>query len=233
MNGSLDSLLKRLQALRARTVENGCTEGEALAAAAKVAELLDRHDLSLSDLEIRAAPCERLAYETHLRKRIPLDECIGAIAAFCDCKVWREKNAAGEAAYVFFGLRADVEVAHYLTGLVDGAVRTELGRYKTSAEYKSFRHQERHTANASFALGMVARIADRLIAMKEARDRANESTGRSLVVTKSAVVESELARLDLQLRTVEAPRRLVDPLAYDAGGMAGETVPIHPGIRAR
>jgi hypothetical protein len=228
-----DSLLKRLHALRARTVENGCTEGEALAAAAKVAELLDRHDLSLSDLEIRAAPCERLAYETHLRKRIPLDECIGAIAAFCDCKVWREKNAAGEAAYVFFGLRADVEVAHYLTGLVDGAVRTELGRYKTSAEYKSFRHQERHTANASFALGMVARIADRLIAMKEARDRANESTGRSLVVTKRAVIESELARLDLQLRTVEAPRRLVDPLAYDAGGAAGETVPIHPGIRAR
>ena len=140
---------------------------------------------------------------------------------------------AGEAAYVFFGLRADVEVAHYLTGLVDGAVRTELGRYKTSAEYKSFRHQERHTANASFALGMVARIADRLIAMKEARDRANESTGRSLVVTKSAVVESELARLDLQLRTVEAPRRLVDPLAYDAGGVAGETVPINPGIRAK
>lgn len=224
----LDSLLRRLQALRARTVENGCTEGEALAAAAKVAELLDRHDLSLSDLEIRAAPCERRAYETHLRKRIPLDECIGAIAAFCDCKVWREKNA-----YVFFGLKADVEVAHYLTGLVDGAVRTELGRYKNSAEYKSFRHQERHVANASFALGMVASIADRLTAMKEARDRANESTGRSLVVVKGAVVESELAKLDLQLRTVEAPRRMVSPDAYDAGGAAGERVPIHPAVRGK
>lgn len=222
----LDSLLRRLQALRARTVENGCTEGEALAAAEKVAELLDRHDLSLSDLEIRAAPCERRAYETHLRKRIPLDECIGAIAAFCDCKVWWEKQA-----YVFFGLKADVEVAHYLTGLVDGAVRTELGRYKNSAEYKSFRHQERHVANASFALGMVASIADRLTAMKEARDRANESTGRSLVVVKSAVVESELAKLDLQLRSVEAPRRMVSPDAYDAGGVAGERVPIHPAVR--
>lgn len=229
----LDALLRRLQALRARTVENGCTEGEALAAAAKVAELLDRHDLSLSDLEIRAAPCERRVYETHLRKRIPLDECVGAIAAFCDCRVWREKNAAGEAAYVFFGLEADVEVAHYLTGLVDGAVRTELGNYKNSAEYKSFRHRERHMANASFALGMVASIADRLMAMKEERDRANESTGRSLVVVKGAVVESELARLDLELRTVEAPRRMVSPEAYDAGGAAGGRVPIHPGIRAK
>ena len=229
----LDALLRRLQALRARTVENGCTEGEAMAAAAKVAELLDRHDLSLSDLEIRAAPCERRVYETHLKKRIPLDECVGAIAAFCDCKVWREKNAAGEAVYVFFGLNADVEVAHYLCGLVDGAVRTELGRYKTTPEYKSFRHQERHVANASFALGMVASIADRLTAMKEARDRANESTGRSLVVVKSAVVESELAKLDLQLRTVEAPRRMVSPDAYDAGGAAGERVPIHPAVRGK
>ena len=229
----LDALLKRLQALRVKTVENGCTEGEAMAAAAKVAELLDRHDLSLSDLEIRAAPCERRVYETHLKKRIPLDECVGAIAAFCDCKVWREKNAAGEAVYVFFGLNADVEVAHYLCGLVDGAVRTELGRYKTTPEYKSFRHQERHVANASFALGMVASIADRLIAMKEARDRANESTGRSLVVVKGAVVESELAKLGLQLRTVEAPGRMVDPLAYEAGGAAGGRMAIHPGIRGR
>ena len=229
----LDSLLRRLQALRARTVENGCTEGEAMAAAAKVAELLDRHDLSLSDLEIRAAPCERRVYETHLKKRIPLDECVGAIAAFCDCKVWREKNAAGEAVYVFFGLNADVEVAHYLCSLVDGAVRTELGRYKTTPEYKSFRHQERHVANASFALGMVASIADRLIAMKEARDRAKESTGRSLVPVKGVVVESELAKLGLQLRTVEAPGRMVDPLAYEAGGAAGGRMAIHPGIRGR
>ena len=35
----------RIRALLAKTVENGCTEAEALSAAAKVAELLDRHDL--------------------------------------------------------------------------------------------------------------------------------------------------------------------------------------------
>ncbi|MGL1376864.1 DUF7168 domain-containing protein, partial [Vibrio parahaemolyticus] len=47
-------------------------------------------------------------FETHRKKRIPLDDCIGAIAHFCDCRVWREKNAAGENSYVFFGLGADV-----------------------------------------------------------------------------------------------------------------------------
>ena len=174
--------------MRAKTIDNGCTEGEALAAAAKVAELLDRYDLSLTDVEIRDAPCERREYETHRKKRIPLDDCIGAIADFCDCRVWREKNPAGEARYVFFGLRSDIEVAHYLTELIDSAVRAELGRYKTTADYQRFRHQERHMANASFALGMVASIADKLMAMKAGRDKVNNERARPRRL-KAAVVD--------------------------------------------
>jgi hypothetical protein len=228
---ALDKLRTRIQGLRAKTIDNGCTEGEALAAAAKVAELVDRYDLSLSDVEIREAPCERLAYETHRKKRIPLDDCIGAIAAFCDCRVWREKNAAGEGSYVFFGLRSDIEVAHYLTEVIDTAVRTELGRYKTSTEYQRFRHQERHLANASFALGMVASIADKLMAMKAARDEVNLGTGRGLVVLKAAVVDTELEKLDLKLRTVQRASRMVSPMAYDAGGEAGASLAINPGLR--
>lgn len=231
---ALDRLRTRIQALRAKTIDNGCTEGEALAAAAKVAELLDRYELSLTDIEIRETQCEERVYETHLKKRIPIDECIGAIAAFCDCRVWRQKNAAGEARYVFFGLPADVEVAHYVTELIDGAVRTELGRYKVSAEYKRFRHQERHLANASFALGMCASIADRLVAMKAERDGVVRSTGRGLVVLKAAVVDTELERLGVKLRTVEeGPGRFISPDAYDAGGVAGEAVSLNPAIRRR
>ena len=228
---AFDKLRTRIQALRAKTIDNGCTEGEALSAAAKVAELLDRHDLSLSDVEIRATPCEELVYETHRKKRIPLDDCIGVIAEFCDCRVWREKNRAGEGRYVFFGLRSDIEVAHYLTEVIDTAVRTELGRYKTSTEYQRFRHQERHLANASFALGMVVSIADKLAAMKAERDEVNQGSGRSLVVLKTAVVDTELAKLDLKLRTVQRTGRMVSPMAYDAGGEAGSALAINPGLR--
>jgi hypothetical protein len=228
---AFDKLRTRIQGLRAKTIDNGCTEGEALAAAAKVAELLDRHDLSLTDVEIREAPCEQREYETHRKKRIPIDDCIGAIAAFCDCRVWREKNPAGEGRYVFFGLRSDIEVAHYLTELIDTAVRSELGRYKTSADYQRFRHQERHLANASFALGMVASIADKLLAMKAGRDEVINGTGRGLVVLKAAVVDTELEKLDLKLRTVSRASRMVSPMAYEAGGEAGESLAINPGIR--
>jgi hypothetical protein len=228
---ALDKLKTRIQGLRAKTTDNGCTEGEALLAAAKVAELLDRYDLSLTDVEIRDAPCERREYETHRKKRIPLDDCVGAIANFCDCRVWREKNPAGEARYVFFGLRSDIEVAHYLTELIDTAVRSELGRYKTTAGYRRFRHQERHMANASFTLGMVASIADKLTVMKAGRDQANNGAGRDLVVLKAAVVDAELNKLDLKLRTVRRATRMVSPMAYDAGGAAGASLAINPAIR--
>jgi hypothetical protein len=229
---AFDKLRARIQALRAKTIDNGCTEGEALAAAAKVAELLDRYELSLTDVEIRETQCEERVYETHFKKRIPIDECIGAIAAFCDSRVWREKKAEGEARYVFFGLPADVEVAHYLTELIDGAVRAELGRYKVSAEYKRFRHQDRHLANASFAMGMCASIADRLVVMKAERDGMIRSSGRGLVVLKAAVVDAELEKLGLKLRTVDVdPGRMITPAAYDAGGAAGETVSLHSVIR--
>jgi hypothetical protein len=229
---SLDRLKTLVQALRAKTTANGCTEDEALSAAAKVAELLDRHDLSLSDVELREEPCEQRAYETFRKKRIPLDDCIGAVAHFCDCRVWREKNAAGENRYVFFGLRADVEVAHYLTELIDGAVRAELGRYKNSVEYGRFRHQDRHLANASFTLGMVTSIGQKLSAMKRARDRVNEESGRALVVVKAAVVDHEFAKLDLRLRTARGGSRMVSPTAYEAGSAAGAAMPINPGVRA-
>src|SRR5690349_16055808 len=54
----------------------------------------------------------------------------------------------------------------------------------------------RYLANSSFALGMVASIADKLTAMKQERDVVKNGTGRDLVVLKTSVVDAELARLD-------------------------------------
>ncbi len=226
----LDKLKSRIQALRAKTIDNGCTEDEALSAAAKVAEMLDRYDLSLTDIDIREAPCERREYETYRKKRIPLDDCIGAVAVFCDCRVWREKNQAGQSRYVFFGLRSDIEVAHYLAELIDASVRSELGRYKTTAGYARFRHNDRHLANASFALGMVASIAEKLVAMKAARDQVNQSTGRGLVVLKTSIVDDEFGKLALNLRAARSTGRTVSMTAYEAGGVAGASLAINPAV---
>ena len=53
MAGDDAALLARIEALRSRTTDRGCTEAEAMAAAAKVAALLDRHGLSMAEVERR------------------------------------------------------------------------------------------------------------------------------------------------------------------------------------
>jgi hypothetical protein len=229
----MDKLTARIQALRAKTIANGCTEGEALAAAAKVAELLDRHDLTLGDVEMRQAPCRQLAFESSLRKRIPIDDCIGAVADFCGCRVWREKTPAGGTRHVFFGLGPDIEAAVALAELIDTAVRSELGRYKTTADYRLFRHRDRDIANKSFMLGMVGSIADKLAAMKAARDGAKRGTGRDLIVLKTSIVDAEFDKLGLTMRPIQGVRRMVAPEAYDAGDVAGASLAINPALTRR
>ena len=86
-------------------------------------------------------------------------------------------------------------------------------------------------ANASFALGMVASIADKLTAMKAARDKVNSRSGRALVVLKAAIVDTEFGKLDLKLRVLRVTSRMVSTMAYEAGGAAGESLAINPGIR--
>lgn len=227
MKTDLDKLRNRLQALRAKTVTNGCTEEEALAAASKVAELLDRHDLSLSDLEIREEQCEQSAIATNKKQRQPISACVPAIAEFCDCKVWREKDADGRIRYVFFGLRPSIEMAHYIYDVIAGTMQRAWEQYAHSQRFIRYGHDEK----GSFLFGMAVSIADKLMVMKEERDEAIRiSSGRDLVVLRHAVVESEFAKLDLNLRRGRASGKKVAAGAFEAGQAAGQAVTINPAV---
>ena len=227
MATDLDKLKARLQALRAKTVANGCTEDEALAAAAKVAELLDRHDLSLSDLEIRQELCEQSAIVTHRKRRQPISVCVPAIAEYCDCKVWQEKDLDGRIHYVFFGLKPSLEMAHYVYDVIAIAMQTAWERHARSQRFIRYGQDEK----GSFLFGMAVSVAERLTVMKEERDEANRrSNWRDLVVVRHAVVDAEFAKLDLHLRKGRASGKRVAAGAFEAGHAAGQTVTIHPGV---
>ena len=222
-----DKLKGRIQALRAKTVTNGCTEAEALLAAAKVAELLDQHDLSISDLEIGEEQCERGVIETNRKQRPPIAACVAAIGEFCDCKVWQEKNEAGKIRYVFFGLKPGVEMARYVYDVVALALQTGWVTHKRGQRFIRYADDER----GSFLIGMAVSIAEKLTAMKADRDESTRrTTGRDLVVVRHAVVETEFAKLDLNLRRGRSSGKRVAAGAYLAGQQAGQQFTIRKGI---
>jgi hypothetical protein len=226
----LEKLRGRIQALRSKTVANGCTEQEALSAAAKVADLLDQHDLSLSDFEIREEQCEQGIIDTNRKQRQPVGACIPAIADFCDCKVWQEKDEAGKVRYVFFGLKPGVEMARYVYDLVLTALQTGWVKHKAAQRFIRYADDER----ASFMIGMAMSIADQLRLMKGKRDQATkQATGRDLVLVRHAVVDAEFAKLDLNLRRGRSSGKRVSAGAFEAGQAAGQSFTIRRGIGER
>jgi hypothetical protein len=231
-DAELDKVLARIQALRAKTVDRGCTEEEAIAAAGKVAELLDRYGLSLGEVELKEQACEGFGVDTGRRRFGPIDDCIPAVGAFCDCRVWSEKAADGQIRYVFFGLPADVAGARYLYELVERAFLTETGLFKRSELYAGHRSGERRSATQSFQTGLAHGIARKLDELHRRREETMRTeTGRDLVPVKEGVVEEELARLGLRFHARGGGRgRYVLREAYEVGHEAGERFEYRPGI---
>lgn len=227
----LDRLVQRIQALRAKTVEQGCTEQEALAAAEKVAELLDRYGLSLSELDLRQQNCEGIGIETDRKRRGPIDDCMGTIAAFFDCRVWCETSEGATLRYIFFGLPADVQAAVYLHDLIALAFATETAAFQATEIYRSTHSSRRRSATNSFQVGLARGIIRKLDTLRQARDVAGGSTnGRALVPIKESLIDAEMDRLGLSFRRRSAVRRMVLPAAFSAGQEAGERFEYRPGI---
>jgi hypothetical protein len=222
----LDKVLTRIQGLRSKTVERSCTEAEALLAAGKVAELLDRYGLSLSEVDMKEQSCSGEGIETDRRRRSPLDDSVSAIAAFCDCRTWYEMTPKGHIRHVFFGLPADVAGARCLYEKIEEAYDTETEIFKRSTIYGGYHASHRRSATTSFQTGLMDGIGTKLDRLKEARNTAaRASGGRDLVSFKNTVIEDELSSLGLNLRTIHANHgKRVLSGAYRSGHVIGESM---------
>lgn len=228
----LDRLVQRIRGLRAKTVEQGCTEQEALTAAEKVAELLDRYGLNLSELDLRKQVCEGIGVETDRKRRGPIDDCMATIAAFFDCRVWAETSRDATIRYIFFGLPADVQASVYLHDLIALAFVSETGTFQAGAFYRSADSGHRRSATNSFQIGLARGINQKLQTLRQSRDSANgRSNGRALVPIKDSMIDEEMERLGLTFQRRAPARRKVLPTAYNAGREAGERFDYRPGIQ--
>ena len=228
----LDKLVQRIRGLRAKTIDQGCTEHEAMAAAAKVAELLDRHGLTLNELDLRRQSCEGVGIDTGRKRRGPIDGCMTAIGAFFDCRAWSEISADDTIRYVFFGLPGDVDGAVYLHDLVTQAFETETQAFRDGPIYRE--STERRTATNSFQIGLANGIRAKLDVLRAERDAVRRgSSGRDLVPVKQSILEDELEKLGLNFvnRSAPRPRRALAD-AYGAGKEAGERFEYRAGIEA-
>jgi hypothetical protein len=189
----------RIKALAEKTVSNGCTEAEAMAAAEMVGRLLERYALSMDEIDLREERCVEVKIPIGGRQRRPIDGCVTAIARFCDCKVWVARDGATPS-YVFFGFEVDTTLAGYLFNVIDRAMRTELLAYRTG--HPRLKSTSLRRASKSFQQGMAARVADRLDELHRERDAsvaAQRSRGTALILVKHQVVEDAFRQTEIRL----------------------------------
>jgi hypothetical protein len=225
----------RIRALCEKTVSNGCTEAEALAAAEMVGRLLERYALTMDEIELRQTRCVQASVPLGSKRRRPIDGCVPAIARFCDCKVWlaRTEKDGGEAAhYVFFGFEPDTALATYLYSVIARAMAGALAEYRVGS--RQLAGQTLRRASVSFQHGMAMRIAERLAAMhaeREASVASHHASGTALVLVKHSVVEEAFRETRIRLVSTTAAARPADA-AFRHGRAAGERVNLNRPVPA-
>jgi hypothetical protein len=221
-----ESQLGRIRALMAKTIENGCTEAEAAAAAAMVDALMAKYEIDLDEVAMRK---QEIIQASVNGGEHPVVMAANAIATFTDCRVW----LIGGKLIKYLGFAIDTEIAEYLTLLFKRAIDREAAAFTLfNHEYDALSKPERREMVRSFGIGMAARLGERLRDLKSKRDFTARSAGRDLVVMKAPQVNEAFDALGLTMgRTHRINIRNKE--AAKAGHAAGDHVAINQGIADR
>lgn len=238
----IQKVIQTIQDLCQKTVNRGCTEAEAMAAAHKIGQLMKVYNLSMDKVFLGEAKCVDGVIPTGRKRRHPIDLCVTAIAEFCDCRIWY----GWEKAYHLFGLSTDVEMAKYLYGIIWDAMNTATTGYKDSESYKLGKGSydircPRKKLSVSFQKGMSGRISHRLREMMhtrhvEERQEApvimevdaitgkSVNTGTSLITVKRDKVKDAFEQLGIRLKKAARNPSYNDRSAFSKGQEAGDKV---------
>jgi len=216
MTAQRESLLDKIRALLAKTVENGCTESEALAALAKARAMMDAYAVGGDELSLTKE-------EKAILRREPPDSkdpyrikqyLATSVAKFCECTVWRDRGGI----LVFCGLRADAQFATWLLDTLAAFVQNEIVSHLMGSVAEG---QHRRRVIASFALGCTERISRRLDELCEQSASSATSNAKALVVAKGAAVSAKLDELGITLCERRSSASIGDASSYEAGRAAG------------
>ena len=229
------SIARKIRLLRERTVENGCSEAEAMSALEAAARLVEEYGIDERDLVM-----ERVLEETREAKvrnnrktvHVATKYCASPIAQLLGVKVWKSGNAV-----VFFGFDTDVEVAEYLYAVCKEAV--DGGWRGFIRENPARSKAERAHQYKAFTMGMAERLGERIEKLdweKAERTRTRGDNAMVLVDRKMDAVENALAIKKPHLNLRKARRTTVnigDWESYDAGRNSANTVNLSRGVSER
>jgi hypothetical protein len=175
-----NSIIDKVKALLAKTVENGCTEGEMLSALDKVAAMRDAYDISDEELQLAKDEAAMLhADPPDLKDPHKLKWRLSyGISQFCGVQIFRSRRETG---LQCIGMPSDVQLAMWLLDTLADFVFAELYAHLIGCLAPK---NERQIIIRSFTAACCDRITARLIELVERSKAMRTSNGRELVAVE-------------------------------------------------
>ncbi|MBI1386659.1 MAG: DUF2786 domain-containing protein [Rhizobiales bacterium] len=214
-------LKAKLRSLLAMTQANGCTEAEALNAAAVAHRLMAEHGVTAEELAQADWVSLRADLGRHGADKV-VDRIWYAVAVAAGCAMWTE--IGGHRVIVYHGREPDALVAEYLHAVIDRAIRDAKLGFRRSAEYARRRKPTtRAKALQAFTLYFVDHLFERLV---------NENAARTAARADEAEDHRKSLPIDFQK---PRPNKVSDPGkgfadAAGAGARAAHKAAINPGV---
>jgi Protein of unknown function (DUF2786) len=215
-----ESVLNKIRALLEKTVKNGCSEAEAMAALGKAQAMKDAYAVTEAELNLTKEEKAILRREPPGTKdphRIKWF-LVGSVSKFCNCAGWRRRRDEG-GGIVFCGLPPDAQFASWLLDTLANFVQAEIVNFLMEAEPSN---EGRGAAIRGFVLGCTDRISQRLRELCEQSAALATSNAKALVVIKDAAVQAKLDELGIRLRSCLSSCGEWDDSSYQAGTAAGD-----------
>lgn len=151
-------MLERVKAILAKTMDNGCTEGEAMAALAKARELMATYEIDEKELDSLNIE-KTIQHRTETRDPYEIKSVLSVnVGRFTRCKAFRDRDGV----ISFAGKESDIIFATWLLDTLQRFVMRALRDYQKQRAVKGGTHGNSNYTSVSFVVGCAQRINEKL-----------------------------------------------------------------------
>lgn len=220
------NLLKKIQGLLSKTVDNGCSVAEAATSAALAQKLLDQHKLSIADISDYSEdePIEEsyVSSFSGARSITWKENLIYGLAKNNDCVMFLRKGC-GEVKYVLVGRKSDTQIVDYMFNVlvreIERICKVEMAR--VGGRGKDWTN--------SFKVGAVQSIISNM--NKSKTEIKSTATGQALIKIESRMTDvKKWVDSNLNLKNKSASTININGSAYNSGMAAGNKITVNSGL---
>lgn len=238
---SIVEKIKKLLALKASPNEH-----EAALAGSMATELLDKYNLTMSEVEGSQAEVssiiDNIDRSPRVWVRIYHITLFTRLAKMFDCfpyvtqaKRWTGKTMQIKKHLSVVGHATDVEVFlytyQYLLRAVERICKEHIKAKELERGYK-LEGTEREKFRSSFCWGAAVRVAERM-EMKRAERLQQDNKCTALVLVRMKKVEDAVARMHPDMKQEKQRQSTINTSVYLQGKQAGDAISLHEGIKGK